>query len=72
MLIPKKIKTECFLLPSAHRLEKDGTVTNSGRWLLWHNAAINPPGEARMFGDMFVPLMNKVIEMYKKDGGVLP
>ncbi len=69
---PKKIKTECFLLPSAHRLEKDGTVTNSGRWLLWHAAAVPPPGEARMFGDMFVPLMNRIIEMYKKDGGALP
>ncbi len=69
---PKKVKTEYFLLPSAHRLEKDGTVTNSGRWLLWHYKAVEPAGEAKTFGEMFVGIMNNLIEMYKKDGGILP
>lgn len=41
---PKTIKTEVFLLPSAHRLEKDGTVTNSGRWQLWHYESPHPLG----------------------------
>ena len=31
---PKTRKTEVFLLPSAHRVEKAGTISNSGRWLL--------------------------------------
>ncbi|SIN96470.1 formate dehydrogenase major subunit [Halodesulfovibrio marinisediminis DSM 17456] len=69
---PKKIKTEVFLLPSAHRVEKEGTVTNSGRWIGWHDKAIEPEAEARSFGAAFVPLMNKVQELYKKDGGKLP
>ncbi len=69
---PKTVKTECFLLPSAHRIEKEGSVTNSGRWLLWHYKAIEPAGEAKPFGDMFVGLMKNLKEMYKKDGGVLP
>lgn len=69
---PKTIKTEVFLLPSAHRLEKDGTVTNSGRWHLWHNKAVAPPGEARTFGDMLVDLMNTVRAMYKENPGTYP
>ncbi len=69
---PKKIKTEVFLLPSAHRVEKEGTVTNSGRWIGWHDKAIEPEAEARSFGAAFVPLMNKVRGLYKKEGGKLP
>ena len=57
---PKKMKTEVFLLPSAHRVEKAGTISNSGRWLLWFDA------------DMFVPLINKLRELYKAEGGKLP
>ena len=69
---PTKIKTEVFLLPSAHRVEKEGTVTNSGRWLGWHDKAIEPEADARSFGAAFVPLMNKVRELYSKEGGKLP
>ncbi|TVM32253.1 formate dehydrogenase-N subunit alpha [Oceanidesulfovibrio marinus] len=69
---PKKIKTEVFLLPSAHRVEKEGSVTNSGRWLLWHYKAIEPPEGAITFGEMFVPLMNILKKKYEKEGGVLP
>ena len=69
---PKKIKTEVFLLPSAHRVEKAGTISNSGRWLLWFDKAVEPAGEARNFADMFVPLINKLRELYKAEGGKLP
>lgn len=69
---PKKVKTEVFLLPSAHRVEKAGTISNSGRWLQWFDKAVEPAGEARNFADMFVPLINKLREMYKAEGGRLP
>ena len=69
---PKKMKTEVFLLPSAHRVEKAGTISNSGRWLLWFDNAVEPAGEARNFADMFVPLINKLRELYKAEGGKLP
>ena len=69
---PKKMKTEVFLLPSAHRVEKAGTISNSGRWLLWFEKAVEPAGQARNFGDMFVPLINKLRAMYKAEGGTLP
>ena len=69
---PKKVKTEVFLLPSAHRVEKAGTISNSGRWLLWFEKAVEPGGQARSFADMFVPLVNRLRAMYKADGGRLP
>ena len=69
---PQKMKTEVFLLPSAHRVEKAGTISNSGRWLLWFDKAVEPAGEARNFADMFVPLINKLRELYKAEGGKLP
>ena len=66
---PKQMKTEVFLLPSAHRVEKAGTISNSGRWLLWFDKAVEPAGDARNFADMFVPLINRLREMYKAEGG---
>ncbi len=32
---PKDINTEVFLFPAAASLEKEGSITNSGRWLQW-------------------------------------
>lgn len=69
---PKQMKTEVFLLPSAHRVEKAGTISNSGRWLLWFEKAVEPAGEARNFADIFVPLINKLRSLYKAEGGALP
>ena len=69
---PKKIKTEVFMLPSAHRLEKEGSVTNSGRWMLWHYEALKPPGEARTFGHMLVDLMNRIRKSHAAKDSVYP
>ena len=69
---PSKIKTEVFLLPSALRIEKEGTIANSGRWIQWFDKGVEPAGEARDFGDILVPLMNKVRELYKAEGGANP
>ena len=68
---PKDMKTEVFLLPSAHRIEKEGTISNSGRWLQWFDRGVAPQGEARHFGDFIVPLINKLRALYKAEGGVL-
>ena len=69
---PSTKKTEVFLLPSAHRVEKEGTISNSGRWLQWFDKAVEPAGEARNFGDIYVPLINTIRELYRKEGGVFP
>ncbi len=69
---PKKIKTEYFCLPSAHRIEKEGTISNSGRWVLWHHKAIEPAHQAKTFGFMLVGIMNVLRDKYLKAGGALP
>ena len=47
---PKKIKTEVFMLPCAASVEKEGSITNSGRWMQWRYKAANPPGQASADG----------------------
>ena len=37
-LDPKKVKTECFLLPVTASVEKEGSQANSGRWMQWKYA----------------------------------
>ncbi|KKL75367.1 hypothetical protein LCGC14_2055630, partial [marine sediment metagenome] len=32
---PEDISTEVFVLPAAAAMEKEGSVTNSGRWMQW-------------------------------------
>ena len=59
---PKDIQTEVIFLPAASSLEKDGTVTNSGRMVQWRYTGIKPPGEARgdleIIDELFVRLRN--------------
>src|SRR4029453_13391486 len=45
---PAEIKTEVYLLPAASFAEKDGTFTNSARWLQWEWKGAGAPahGEA--------------------------
>ncbi|MBB4909738.1 formate dehydrogenase [Actinophytocola algeriensis] len=39
--------TEVFFFPAAAHTEKDGSFTNTNRWLQWHHAAVLPEGDAR-------------------------
>ncbi|MEU8349684.1 MULTISPECIES: formate dehydrogenase [unclassified Streptomyces] len=41
------IGTEVFFFPAAAHTEKSGTFTNTNRWLQWHDAAVEPGGDAR-------------------------
>ena len=43
----KDIKTEVFLFPAADSLEKEGSASNSGRWIQWRYQAVKPHGDAR-------------------------
>jgi formate dehydrogenase major subunit len=69
---PKKIKTEVFQLPCAASMEKEGSISNSGRWMQWRYKASNPPGEAKPDGDIMYELFKKVQALYKKDKGAFP
>jgi formate dehydrogenase major subunit len=69
---PARIQTEVFRLPSGCFAEEDGSMTNSGRWLQWHYAGAEPPGEARRDIDIVADLFQRIRSLYEKDGGALP
>ena len=67
-----KIQTEVFLLPAADFAEKDGTFTNSARWIQWKWKALDPPGQAKSDQEILARLFLAVRDLYKKEGGTLP
>jgi formate dehydrogenase major subunit len=68
----KNIKTTVYRLPCAGFAEKDGSMTNSARWLQWKNAAVPPPGDARLDQDIVAQIFLAVRDLYKKEGGQFP
>jgi len=69
---PAKIKTEVFMLPCAASFEKEGSITNSGRWMQWRYKAVDPPGEAKPDLEIIHELFQKVRALYKQEGGSFP
>lgn len=68
----KQIQTTVYRLPGASFAEKDGTFVNSARWLQWKNAAVPPPGEAKLDHEILARIFLKVRELYAKEGGAFP
>jgi formate dehydrogenase major subunit len=68
----KTIQTTVYRLPCAGFAEKDGSMTNSARWLQWKNAAVPPPGQARLDQDIVAQIFLKVRELYQTQGGKFP
>jgi len=64
---PADINTEVFLLPAVASFEKEGSVTNSGRWSQWRYKCADPPGEAMPDLDIINQLMVKIRELYDGD-----
>jgi formate dehydrogenase major subunit len=69
---PSKIKTEVFMLPCAASFEKEGSLSNSCRWMQWRYKAVNPPGEAQPDLEIIHELFLKVRALYKEKGGTFP
>jgi len=69
---PSKIKTEVFMLPCAASFEKEGSLSNSGRWMQWRYKAVNPPGEAQPDLEIIHELFMKVRKLYQEKGGTFP
>lgn len=69
---PKKIDTEVFLLPAAATMEKEGSQSNSGRWVQWKYKAANPPEDALSDGDITMRIMDAIKDLYAKEGGANP
>lgn len=68
---PKEIQTEVFLLPAASSVEKQGSISNSGRWAQWRYKAVDPPGEAESDAFIIDQLYRRLKNLYAK-GGVFP
>jgi formate dehydrogenase major subunit len=68
----KQIKTTVYRLPCAGFAEKDGSFTNSARWLLWKNTAVPTPGDCRLDQAIVAQIFLRIRALYKKDGGKFP
>ena len=66
---PADIKTEVFLLPALNSFEKEGSVTNSGRWSQWRYKAADGPGAAQDDLWMLDYLARTLMDMYATEGG---
>ena len=69
---PSQIQTEVFMLPAASFAEKDGTFTNSARWLQWKWKALEPPGQAKTDQEIISRMFLAVQNLYRKEGGAVP
>jgi len=69
---PTKIQTEVLQLPSTCFAEDEGSLTNSGRWLQWHWAGADPPGEARADTWIMAQIYQRLKALYEKEGGAVP
>jgi formate dehydrogenase major subunit len=62
---PKTIDTEVLLLPAAYFMEKEGTISGSGRLVQWRYKAVEPPGRAKADLEILDTVFKKVRELYK-------
>ena len=68
----KQIQTTVYRLPCAGFAGKDGTFTNSARWLQWKNAALPLPGDCRLDQAIVAQIFLRVRALYAKDPGKFP
>jgi len=66
------IQTEVFELPTTCFAEDEGSLSNSSRWLQWHEAAQPAPAEARADMEIMAGLHRRLVDLYKKEGGAFP
>src|SRR5256712_1661617 len=69
---PTSVKTEVFMMPTTHWIEKDGSFVNSGRWMQWKDQVIPPQGNARHDHWVLADLFNRVKTLYQQQGGKFP
>ena len=63
-LRPEDVATEIFLLPACVPAEKDGTLTNTGRLVQWHDKVVEPVGDSRSDLWFIVHLGNRLRQLY--------
>jgi formate dehydrogenase major subunit len=65
----KQIQTTVYRLPCAGFAEKDGTFTNSARWLQWKNAALPLPADCRYDQAIVAQIFLRVRALYQAQNG---
>jgi formate dehydrogenase major subunit len=60
----RTVNTEVFLLPVAASFEKEGSITNSGRWIQYRWKAAEPPGQAKSDLWIIYNLMQRIQGLY--------
>jgi formate dehydrogenase major subunit len=69
---PASVRTEVFMLPTTHWIEKDGSFVNSGRWMQWKDQVLPPQGQARHDHWILAELLLRVRRLYQQQGGSFP
>src|SRR5438128_7144393 len=69
---PSSVKTEVFMVPTTHWIEKDGSFVNSGRWSQWKDQVLLPEGNARHDHWVLADLFSRVKKLYQQQGGKFP
>lgn len=64
---PSTIGTEVFFLPACSSYEKDGSVSNSSRWMQYRWKAIEPKGESLADLEIIHRLMLEIKGLYKNE-----
>jgi len=72
MVEAEKIATEVFVLPACSHLEKEGSITNSGRWIQWRYKAVEPIAESHDDGEIISRIYAAVRDLYVAEGGAFP
>ncbi len=68
---PKDIKTEVFLLPAASMVEKDGSATNTSRWLQMRYRSVDPIGDCKEDGAVMYMLVQELKKLYAADANAV-
>ena len=64
---PSSINTEVFFLPACSSFEKEGSISNSGRWMQYRWQAIKPRFESRGDLEIIHELALKLKGLYKNE-----
>ena len=64
-----QVKTEVFMVPTTHWIEKDGSFVNSGRWSQWKDQVLPPEGNARHDHWILADIFQRVKKLYQGQGG---
>jgi formate dehydrogenase-N alpha subunit len=64
---PATIGTEVFFLPAASSYEKEGSVSNSSRWMQYRWKAIEPKGQSIADLEIMNRLMLEIKDLYKNE-----